>query len=497
MKKLILFLVLLRIVIMSSALTALSADDGFDITTANIGVMTGSTGESYAVEHYPNAEIESYNDYMDAVAALSANKLTAVIMFDATAMNVVNENPSMIMDEERLVEETISIVVDKGQTELLNQFNDVLRQLEEDGTLADMEQRWMKSAVQEAVDIPLSDGPVLKVATTATKNPFSIKDEDGNITGFSAELALRAGQIMNRQIEFVIVDFSALISALKSGKADAIIDLLVYTEERAKSVEFSDVYYTGGQVVLRNNPDGSESSWFSNIGEELRRNLIDENRWEMLRDGFGVTMLVSFCAFILATLLGFLLCAVNMSRSRILCAISKVYLYLIRGIPMVVLLFLLYYVIFAKSDIDPVLVAILAFGMNSAAAMCVIFRTALETVDKGQHEAAKAIGFGEIGMFFNITFPQAVQVAFPTYKSEFISLFKGTAIIGYIAIVDLTKAGDFIRSQTFNPYIPTLTVAFVYLLSITLFIWLFEAIFRIFDKRGRNHAKNKRLEKKL
>jgi ABC-type amino acid transport system permease subunit len=174
-----------------------------------------------------------------------------------------------------------------------------------------------------------------------------------------------------------------------------------------------------------------------------------------------------------------------MSRNILLHWISKIYIGIIRGTPMVVLLMIFYYVVFAKVDINPIIVAVIAFGLNGGAFIGEIIRSAILTVDKGQIEAARSMGFSSLGTFFIVTLPQAIRVALPVYKSEFINIMKQTAIVGYIAIVDLTKVGDIIRGRTYDAFFPLITVAVVYLITIGIFILLFNTLNKRMDKRQR------------
>lgn len=226
-------------------------------------------------------------------------------------------------------------------------------------------------------------------------------------------------------------------------------------------------------------------TFFESIKNSFIQNLLVENRWQMVLEGLWVTIIISIFALILGTILGFGICYLSMSKRKVLNFISKIYITLLRGTPMVVLLMITFYIIFAKVDINPVLVAIIAFGLNGGAFIGEIIRTAILTVPKGQIEAARSMGFTAKGAFLSVTLPQAVKAGFPVYKSEFINMVKQTAIVGYIAIVDLTKVGDIIRSRTYDAFFPLIMVAIVYLMTIGVFIWIFNWINKATDKRLR------------
>lgn len=230
-------------------------------------------------------------------------------------------------------------------------------------------------------------------------------------------------------------------------------------------------------------------TFFESIKDSFIQNLLVENRWQMVLDGLWVTIVISVFALVLGTILGFVICYLSMSKNKALNVISKIYITLLRGTPMVVLLMITFYIVFAKVDINPVIVAIIAFGLNGGAFIGEIIRTAILTVPKGQIEAARSMGFTATGAFLSVTLPQAINAGFPVYKSEFINMVKQTAIVGYIAIVDLTKVGDIIRSRTYDAFFPLIMVAIVYLVTIGVFIWIFDSINKATDKRLRRTKK--------
>jgi polar amino acid transport system substrate-binding protein len=309
------------------------------------------------------------------------------------------------------------------------------------------------------------------------------------VTGFDIEFAKRFAYFMDLELEIHVMDFGALIPAVQTGRVDIAASLFFITEERKQSISFSDPYYFGGAAIAVYIPDLSAAqtttSFWQSLMTGIERNLIHEIRWRLALEGLQVSLIITFFAFTLATLLGFVVCGLRMSKNIVLRAIGSIYVAVLRGTPVVVLLMITFYIIFARSTISGVWVAVIAFGANGAAFIGEIIRSAILTIDKGQVEAARSMGCSKIGAFFIVTFPQAVRVAFPVYMSEFISLFKMTSVVGYIAIVDLTKAGDIIRSRTYDAFFPLILVALIYLLVATLMILLFSLIIRKTDKRLR------------
>ena len=182
-------------------------------------------------------------------------------------------------------------------------------------------------------------------------------------------------------------------------------------------------------------------------------------------------------------MLGALVCFMRMSTRTALNLPARIYINILRGTPVLILLMLIFYVVFASVDINPVLVAIIAFGMNFGAYVSEIFRSGIEGVDKGQTEAGIAMGFTKLKTFVFIILPQTIQRILPVYKGEFISLVKMTSIVGYIAVQDLTKASDIIRARTFDAFFPLIMVAILYFLIAWILMLSLEYLERVTDPK--------------
>ncbi len=207
--------------------------------------------------------------------------------------------------------------------------------------------------------------------------------------------------------------------------------------------------------------------------ESIRQNFIDEDRWKYLFDGLMTTLLITFFAVLIGLALGFLVAIIRSTylktgKLKILNVICKIYLAVIRGTPVVVQLLITYFVIFGSVDISKVLVAILAFGINSGAYVAEIVRGGIMSIDNGQFEAGRSLGLNYRQTMQHIIMPQALKTVLPALANEAIVLLKETSVAGYIAIADLTKGGDIIRSQTFSPFLPLISVALIYLVIVLL-----------------------------
>lgn len=216
-------------------------------------------------------------------------------------------------------------------------------------------------------------------------------------------------------------------------------------------------------------------------------NFIDDNRWKYITDGLKITLLVTVFAVLIGVVLGFLIAIVRTTHDKtgklkILNAICKVYLTVIRGTPVVVQLMIIYFIIFGSVDISKVVVAIVAFGINSGAYVAEIFRSGIMSIDNGQFEAGRSLGFNYAQTMMYIVMPQAFKNVLPTLCNEFISLLKETSVSGYIALQDLTKGGDIIRSRTYDAFMPLIAVALIYLAMVMIFTKLVSLL----ERRLRN-----------
>ncbi len=205
----------------------------------------------------------------------------------------------------------------------------------------------------------------------------------------------------------------------------------------------------------------------------------------LIWDGLKTTVLISVLATLFGSLLGALICYMRMSPRLLLNLPARIYINVLRGMPVLVLLMLIFYVVFASVNISPVLVAVIAFGMNFGAYVAEIYRAGIQSIDRGQSEAGTSMGFTRLQTFLYIVLPQTIQRILPVYKGEFISLVKMTSIVGYIAVQDLTKASDIIRSRTFDAFFPLVMVAILYFLISWILMLALEYLERRTDPKQR------------
>lgn len=222
------------------------------------------------------------------------------------------------------------------------------------------------------------------------------------------------------------------------------------------------------------------------FADDFKRNFITDNRWKYIVDGLETTLLVTFLALVLGVALGFLVAIIRATHDKtnklkFFNAICNLYITVIRGTPVVVQLLIIYYVIFASVNVDKVFVAVMAFGLNSGAYVAEIVRSGIMAVDEGQFEAGRSLGFNYVQTMVYIVMPQAFKNILPALGNEFIVLLKETSVAGYVALQDLTKGGDIIRSRTYS-YMPLIATALIYLVMVIGF----SKLLGILERRLRN-----------
>ena len=219
----------------------------------------------------------------------------------------------------------------------------------------------------------------------------------------------------------------------------------------------------------------ADSGFFEEFKAKFINNFIEDNRWKYLTNGLLNTIIISFFAVIIGIVLGFIIAILRSTCDMIdkkniftkaLNGILKAYLTVIRGTPSLIQLLIIYYVIFTSPNVSKIFVAVISFGLNSSAYIAEIVRSGIMSIDQGQFEAGRRVGFTHAQTMWHFILPQAFKNVLPALGNEFIVLIKETSIAGYIGIDELTRGGDFIRSRTYEAFMPLIAVAIIYLVIV-------------------------------
>ena len=453
-----------------------------------ISVHPGSAAALTAMERFPNAEIVYSNTISDAYLAVSQGKTDAFVYGKLYLQYAVASGAldNLVIMGEAIDSSDIAVGINPDREDLLPRINAFIKQITEDGTLEGMYDRWVVNAdtTMPEIERPRSPEMTLKIGTSGLVEPMNYFDENQNLTGFDVEFIYRMGAYLNAEIKLEDMSFDALVASLESGRLDAVVSDLNVTEERKEVILMSEPYMTSETAVLVREEavngalTGQQTgqTFFERLAASFRRTFITENRWKMVLDGLLITICLSFASAVLGTLLGFLASFPLRSRNRLVNGISNGISTVLNGLPLVVILMVLYYIVFKSVDISAVWVGIIGFTLDFANTTAGLLNTGVLAVDKGQLEAAEAMGYTRWQVFCKITMPQATNQMFGQYQGAIVGLIKGTAIIGYITVEDLTKAGDIIRSRTYEAFFPLISTAVLYFIIAYAFVFVLKRV---------------------
>ena len=437
-------------------------------------------------ENFPEAQIAYYHE-LNGYQAVQSGKIEAYVDDIPTMQTAIKNGLTgvKVLDEPLVTNDVVCALSSKCTIpDFENRVNSFIAKIKEDGTLDDIYQRWLHDGDYNMPDLPVAENPeyTLVITTIGSDMPFSYY-QDGKLAGTEIEFAYRLAYELNAKPVFEIADWDGMVAGVATGKYDICISDLYYSDYKKTNAILSDPYYQANVGLMVQDFQEETGGLGNRLLTGFENTLIIGGRWKMLLKGLGVTMIITAGGFALANVLGAGLCAMALSRRRLLRAIENAYSKLMQGMPIVVVLMILYYILFSGVKVSGILIAIVGFGITGAAYMSQIFTGALKSVSMGQREAAMALGAGKWKTFKEIVFPQAAVNALPGYFSQLVSMMKETAIVGYIAVMDLTKASDIIRGATFDAIIPLICAALVYIIMAALLISAMNLILKKIGRR--------------
>lgn len=273
--------------------------------------------------------------------------------------------------------------------------------------------------------------------------------------------------LASRKVDAIAYDYGTLRYALTNYETEITVDTLLEDDR------FAFVFPKG---------ESSADGFFGKLAESFRRTLIQDAHWKQVLQGIGTTLLITVASILAGTALGFALCIAYRKNNRVVIRLINAFSWLIRGLPTVVLLLIMYYVVFGALSVSGTIVSIVSFSLIFSVTVCGQLQSGIRAIDRGQFEAYTALGYREKDGFRRIVLPQVIRFCIPGYKSEVIALIKATSIVGYIAVQDLTKTGDIIRSATYEAFAPLILTAVIYFLLAWLLTKIVDAIQLIAEK---------------
>ena len=432
-----------------------------------LGVQTGSSTVSTAEEYFPNAQISYFTTGSDLKSALLNNKIDAFI-YDAPAAKIMyKEDPSFKIYEGNIYSEYFAFAFDKNTgKELCEKMNVFLKEISANGVKEELEEKWINADDSTSIAIDINSLPstngTLSVVTELAFPPFEYFQGSDEIAGMEMEMLALFAQEYGYALNIENVDFSTVILSLTTGKADMIASALAITEERQESVLFSDPFYESGPVLCISNVSSSGES--SKIIESFNKTFIKQDRWKLFTNGMLVTLLISLFSIVAGTILGFAIFTVLRKGGKVTSFVISLISKIILGMPVVVFLMLMYYLVFGKSRMDAIWISAISFSVIFAIEVSAILCDGNKVIDNGQFEAAYMLGYKERSAFYKIILPQIIINSISSYSSAIVSLVLSTAVVGYIAVEDITKVGDIVRSRTYEAFFPLIVTAAAYFL---------------------------------
>lgn len=448
-----------------------------EVAQGRIGTWPGSSAEECARAHFPKARFV----YLDTVADMAQNLRQKKI--EAFAMNriFVDELISAGQNDVEILGEPLGktsfsfVFADSGRgRKLCYEFNAFLAECRANGKLAAWQEKWFSGREEnrkvEEVVLHGENG-TLSVVTNPVLPPI-IFMQDNEISGFEAELLRHFCAAYGYAYKITVATFETGMAGVSTGQFDMGVCAVEYKPERAEHYLFSDKTCEADCVLAVRSEGDTGLGMAQVLKKKFADTFLREDRWKLFLSGLLTTMAITFFSVLIGTALGFGECLLYQAKKRPLNAALEFLSKLFAGMPIVVLLMVFYYIVFGDWDISGTLVAIVAFSLLFGFSVFEMLKNAAANIPRGQTEGALALGFSEWQTFLKFIIPQAIRQAFPVYQAEIVGLLKSTAVVGYIAVQDLTKMADIIRAQNFDAFAPLVAITVLYL----AFVWLLQKI---------------------
>ena len=459
-----------------------------DLSGKRVSMLTGAPFEELVRSKVPDVgEFSYFNSAPDTILALKSGKTDAFLTNNAVGALAVNRNPELALFPQDLDTSAFGIAFAKGDP-ARDMWQAAYDAISEETKNA-LWEKWTGSddsvKLLPEQDWPGSNGTV-QAAVCDSLEPMSYMGNGGQPMGFDIEMILLMAKELDVHVEFTGMEFSAIMSSVQAGKALLGAGSIIATDERKQSVDFVEYYPAAFVLVVRAFRIETGGSFLSAIADSFQKTFIRENRWKLFLEGIGTTMLITVLSILFGTVLGFVAFMLCRNGNPIANTVTRFCVWLVQGMPVVVLLMILYYIIFGKVNISGAAVSVVGFTLVFGSAVYGMLRAGVKAIDRGQIEAAYALGYTNRKAFFRIILPQALPHFMPAYKGEITALIKATAVVGYVAVQDLTKMGDIVRSRTYEAFFPLIAVAVIYFILAAILTFIVNRIEIRIDPRRRS-----------
>lgn len=462
---------------------------------SKIGVWNGSISEMKTREILPDAEYVYYNTIADMAASTSQGKTDAFSVTYGHYASLKTSMPQLKPLPQKVgsYSEHFILRPDERGEAIAEDLNAYLAKARESGEITAINDKWR--GTDESIKVIDRSGltgekGTIHLAISASEPTLDYL-KNGEPAGSEVDIITHFCTEYGYDLQIDTLDYTAMTPAITACKYDIAAAAFEYSDERAESVRFSDKICDEDLVlvVLDKDSTGSTASFIQSVKNSFSKTFIQENRWKMYISGIGQTLLITGLSILFGTFLGFGVYLLCRRGRRISNVISRAVMRIIQGTPMVVLLMVFYYIVFARVHITGIWVAVFCFTLTFGCAMFGMLESGANAVSTGQVEGARALGYSDRQAFFKVVLPQATLHFLPAYKSTVVGHIKETAIVGYIAVKDLTKITDIIRGNTFEPFFPLIAAAIIYFVLSWILTFIIGRLQYILDPKNRDRSK--------
>ena len=393
-----------------------------DLNGHNIGVQTAVLYEELIQDRVPDSTIQYYTMPNDMILALKSGKVDAYLIEEVSYGVQKKNHPDLAVLEEPAgyINATCIIGNNERQGRLLAELNAFIAESHANGLLAELYDYWIADfdPVNDTCDITgfTGENGTIAVAVEGGYEPFSFIS-NGNISGFDVDFICRFARAYGYTPEFYEVPFEAIAPGVESGKYDIGMNIVV-SEERNETGTLSDVYYSTPIRLVILGEDESGLTFFQQLAQSFEKTFLRESRWILFVQGAGVTVLITITSILAGTILGFIIFMLCRKGNKIMNKGTNVFLWLIHGMPTVLLLMILYYIVFGSSSLSGTWVSVVGFSLMFACSMIDMLRVGCNAIGRGQFEASRALGYSEHQSFFKIILPQGCRLYRGTRSDE-------------------------------------------------------------------------------
>ena len=461
-----------------------------DLKGRHVAHMSSDFHKKELASLQPGIVFDPYSEFSFAIESLRGGTIDAISLGRTYADIWMAKFPGEFRVAFDYADDVIAFLLPKGSP-LKPKLDAEIRKMNASGETAEIIRKWIdgakagKDPALPAFPTPPAGAGEIRVACAAQIEPWCFVS-NGRASGAEIEILSVIADRLGLGLKPQIFSWGGMVDCVNAGRCD-IANGGIYTNgEVFPTVDASERYADEKMCLLVRNESfaGGDSglvAYVKSLKESLVRTFVTENRWKLLADGFGVTLFITFLSVILATLLALPVWRARSASNAFVSACAKGYIAFMQGTPLLVLLMVLFYIVFGKVDIAGVWVAVIGFSLNASAYLGEVLRSGIDSVPPGQMEAALALGYTPRRAFFRFVLPQAVRTVMPVYRGQVVILLKNTSIVGYIAIGDLTKASDLVRSRTYESFFPIITTAFIYFVASWLLAFALERLGRRLD----------------